>query len=411
MTPPEGVLRSADTADGWGGRMGEKYASAGDVARLFGRAAFGATAADLDRWTGKLYADVVDHLVDIPPLAQRPAVDDVMRLALERGDTLDGGSRIIFVIEQGQQWWLERMRTTPYPLEERMTLFWHDHFATGPTDKGTTLGALIAQNQLLRKHALGDFRTLCEEITLDPAMLFWLDGAFNTSIAPNENYAREFFELFTLGTIPQVYTEKDIRESAKALTGWTVDPFTRIPLFNEGSHTSGNKKVLGRKIEPGGDGEYKQIVDVALDQKVSPHFIAYKLVLNFAYVPQTRDLLRSPGPLIEKVAKTLRTNEVEPARRRPDDAHGRRVPLRVAGARAADRPSADRARRPRVQGARCRRDGCSGRRRRSRGWDSVRSCRRTSAAGRSARTGCPPRRSSRATTGGSSRSSSTTTRS
>jgi uncharacterized protein (DUF1800 family) len=289
--------------------MGERYASSGDVARLFGRAAFGATAADLDRWTGKLYADVVDHLVDIPPLGQRPAVDDALRVALERGDTLDGGSRIIFLIEQGQQWWLERMRTTPYPLEERMTLFWHDHFATGPTDKGTTLGALMAQNQLLRKHALGDFRTMCEEITLDPAMLFWLDGAFNSSIAPNENYAREFFELFTLGTIPQVYTEKDIRESAKAYTGWTVDPFTRIPMFNEGSHAYGNKTVLGRKIVPGGDGEFKQIVDVALDQKVSPYFIAYKLVLNFAYVPQTRDLLQSPGPLIERIAKSLRTKK------------------------------------------------------------------------------------------------------
>ena len=202
--------------------MGEKYASSGDVARLYGRAAFGATAADLDRWTGKLYVDVVDHLLDVPPLGQRPAVDDALRIALERGDTLDGGSRIIFLIEQGQQWWLERMRTTPYPLEERMTLFWHDHFATGPTDKGTTLGALIAQNQLLRKHALGDFRTLCEEITLDPAMLFWLDGAFNSAIAPNENYAREFFELFTLGTIPQIYTENDIRESAKAYTGWSA---------------------------------------------------------------------------------------------------------------------------------------------------------------------------------------------
>ena len=286
--------------------MGEKYASAGDVARLFGRAAFGATAADLDRWTGKPYADVVDHLLDIPPLAQRPAVDDALRIALQRGDTLDGGSRLVYLIEQGQQWWLERMRTTAYPLEERMTLFWHDHFATGPTDKGTTLGALIAQNQLLRKHALGDFRTLCEEITLDPAMLFWLDGAFNSSVAPNENYAREFFELFTLGTIPQVYAEKDIRESAKALTGWTVDPFTRVPFFNDGSHTQGKKHVLGRTITPAGNVEYKQIVDVALDQAVSPYFIAYKLVLNFAYAPGTRDLLKAPGPLIERIGKALR---------------------------------------------------------------------------------------------------------
>lgn len=289
--------------------MGAKHATTQDVARLFGRAAFGATAADLDRWTGTPYADVVDHLLDVPPMFGRVAVDDPLRVALSKGDTLDGGSRIVYLPEQGQQWWLERMRTTAYPLEERMTLFWHDHFATGPTDKGTTLGSLITQNQLLRTHALGDFRTLCEEITLDPAMLFWLDGAFNSSIAPNENYAREFFELFTLGTIPQVYTEKDIRESAKALTGWTVDPFTRIPLFNDGSHSQEKKKVLGRTIEPAGNAEYKEIVDVALHQKVSPYFIAYKLVLNFAFVPSTRNLLDAPGPLIERVAKKLRSTK------------------------------------------------------------------------------------------------------
>jgi uncharacterized protein (DUF1800 family) len=286
--------------------MGEKYASAHDVARLFGRAAFGASARDLDTWTGKRYSDVVDHLVDVPDLTSRVTSDDVERVALQRGDTLDGGSRLFYFIEQAQQWWLERMRTTAYPLEERMTLFWHDHFATGPTDKGTTIGALVTQNQLLRTHALGNFRTLCEEITLDPAMLFWLDGAFNSALAPNENYAREFFELFTLGTIPQVYTEKDIRESAKVLTGWTCDPFSRIPFYNEGSHSPDKKVVLGRKIVNKGDAEYKEIVDVALDQSVSPYFIAYKLVLNFAYAPETRNVLKAPGPLIAKIAHTLR---------------------------------------------------------------------------------------------------------
>jgi uncharacterized protein (DUF1800 family) len=140
-------------------------------------------------------------------------------------------------------------------------------------------------------------------------MLFWLDGAFNSSIAPNENYAREFFELFTLGTIPQIYTEKDIRESAKVLTGWTVDPFTRIPFYNEGSHSPEKKTVLGRTIPNKGNVEYKEIVDVALDQRVSPYFIAYKLVLNFAFVPPTRDLLRAPGPLIDRIAKRLRTTK------------------------------------------------------------------------------------------------------
>ena len=282
--------------------MGAVKASRQDVARLFGRAAFGATAADLDKWTGQPYAEVVSYLVDIPPPDLRvPAPDDAERLSLDKVEDY-----LFLRLQEAQQWWLDRMRTTAYPLEERMTLFWHDHFATGVNDKGSFVGAMVAQNQTLRRNALGNFRQFCAEVTLDPAMLFWLDGAFNAGYAPNENYAREFFELFTLGTIPQIYTEQDIRQSARALTGWSCDPFTRVPFFDENNHTPGNKKVLGRTITPAGDQEYLKIVDVALAQRVAPLFIAYKLVLNFAYAPETRNLLKSPGPLIGRIARTLR---------------------------------------------------------------------------------------------------------
>ena len=287
--------------------MGKARASRHDVARLFGRAAFGATAEDLDRWTGQPYAEVVSFLLDFPPVSQRvPAPDEAERISLEQGTAAEGGLMLLYPLQQAQDWWLERMRTTRYPLEERMTLFWHDHFATAPNDKGTSIGTMLAQNQLLREHGLGSFRELCERITVDPAMLFWLDGAYNASYAPNENYAREFFELFTLGTIPQVYTEKDIRASARALTGWTADYFTRVVVFYNEAHDQGKKVVLGRTIKNLGDQEYKAIVDVALDQKVSPFFVAYKMVQNFAWPPATRDLLRSPGPLISRIGDTLR---------------------------------------------------------------------------------------------------------
>jgi uncharacterized protein (DUF1800 family) len=282
--------------------MAEGKATRQDVARLFGRAAFGATAADLDKWTGHLYDEVVGYLVDFKAAdARAPAPDDIERLAHEHADNTGTAT-----LQQAQQWWLERMRSTAYPLEERMTLFWHDHFATGPNDKGTGAGPLVTQNQTLRVNALGNFRTMCEKITLDPAMLFWLDGAFNSGFAPNENYAREFFELFTLGKYPQVYAERDIRQSAKALSGWTCDSFTRLPRFDQGNHAPGTKTVLHRTITDQGNKEYLEIIDVALAQTVSPLFIAYKLVQNFAYVPETRNLLKSPGPLIGKIARTLR---------------------------------------------------------------------------------------------------------
>ena len=110
-------------------------------------------------------------------------------------------------------WWLDRMVRTQRPLVEKMTLFWHDHFATreGETPR------MLAQNRLLRKHALGKFPALLEGVTRDPAMQLFLSLADSSKEAPNENYARELMELFTLG---KGYTEKDIREAARALTGF-----------------------------------------------------------------------------------------------------------------------------------------------------------------------------------------------
>jgi uncharacterized protein (DUF1800 family) len=117
-------------------------------------------------------------------------------------------------------WWLDRMVRTEAPLVERMALVWHDWFATSRA----TVDArwMLRQNALLRRQALGDFGTLVREITRDPAMLTWLNGIENTRAQPNENYARELQELFTLGA-GRGYTERDVRQMARALTGWRAD--------------------------------------------------------------------------------------------------------------------------------------------------------------------------------------------
>lgn len=272
--------------------MGDPVASRADVSRLFGRAAFGATSAQLDQWAGKPYAAVVDHLLTIPDPATRGlATDDVSRVVAEVGHNLP----------LAQSWWLRRMQTSPWPLEERLVLFWHDHFATSYTPEGPSVMLLMKQNQTLRLHALGNFRSLCEAITIDPAMLLWLNGSVNTVERPNENYARELFELFTIGTIPQVYSEADVRESARALTGWNADALGLV-RFNVNRHDTGTKTVLGTTIHDAGELEYKAIVDVALRQPVAAKFLAYKLVQNFAYLPTTRDLFDAPDPLVDEVA-------------------------------------------------------------------------------------------------------------
>jgi uncharacterized protein (DUF1800 family) len=283
-----------------------------DVSRLFARAAFGATTQDLDTWAGRPYAEAVEHLLNVPALDNRvpPPADEPERLLLEG---LPGPELGEFTqeVELAGRWWMERMRTTQHPLEERMTLLWHDHFATAYLFPYPDVQMLMRQNQTLRRHALGNFRTMVEAMTVDPAMLYWLNGNENTKGAPNENYARELLELFTLGVIPQVYTEQDIREAARALTGWqalaVVGPRAE-PSFSASRHDTGTKTVLGVTFGNLGDQEYKKVVDIALAQDAAPKFLAYKMAVNFAYLPPTGDLFQDPDPLVDRVAESLRAS-------------------------------------------------------------------------------------------------------
>jgi uncharacterized protein (DUF1800 family) len=146
-------------------------------------------------------------------------------------------------------WWLDRMVRGNQPLIERMTLVWHDWFATSNQKVGSQ-ALMLNQNQTLRAGALGSFEALLSSVTRDPAMLLWLDGVKNTSRAPNENYGRELMELFTLGA-SNGYTETDVREQARALTGWRILAAQRGAqpsdfFFQPQVHDAGAKTIFGR---------------------------------------------------------------------------------------------------------------------------------------------------------------------
>lgn len=266
-----------------------------EVARLFGRACFGATKADLDTWTGTPYEQVVDSL--FPPATRVPEPDEARRVQLEDATS----DRLA-----PQRWWLERMRTAQYPLEERMTLFWHTHFPTAYAGD-PNMGDLMVQNQTLRRNALGSFRTMLEELTVDVAMLFWLSGRMSRVGFVNENYARELFELFAAGTIPQLYDETDVRQAAKALTGWQVSA-ERTATFTQSRHDRSVKTVYGRQIcgypanDPRHAVEYQEVVDVALSLPTTARYVARELVASFGYIPQTTNLLADEDPLVTAVA-------------------------------------------------------------------------------------------------------------
>jgi uncharacterized protein (DUF1800 family) len=175
-------------------------------------------------------------------------------------------------------WWLDRMARTNQPLIERMALVWHDWFATGDVGQGTLN---LDQYRLFRRRALGSFRELLYDVTVDPAMLVWLSGIENTRETPNENYARELMELFTLGA-DAGYTEQDVREQARSLTGWTAeyddDSGQLFDFHFEGDlHDGGVKKVFGRS----GYHDWRGSCTLCLEHPRHARFVIRKLWSSF----------------------------------------------------------------------------------------------------------------------------------
>ncbi len=191
-------------------------------------------------------------------------------------------------------WWLYRMRYTPSQLLEKTTLFWHGHFATSAA-KVTKAKMMLDQIALLRRGALGEFEPTVRAISRDPAMLVWLDSTSNRKIRPNENYARELMELFCLGI--GNYTETDIKQMARAFTGWEVRKGKFV--FNRWQHDTGSKSFLGASGEFDGD----DAVRIVLEQPAASRFIASKLVRYFV-----SDEPALPDRLVEPLAKQLREN-------------------------------------------------------------------------------------------------------
>ena len=197
--------------------------------------------------------------------------------------------------ERVAYWWANRMVLTQRPLEEKMALFWHGHFATGD-EKVQDYRKMLQQNELLRAKATGNFRDLLIAVSQDPAMLASLDAGVNVKGAPNENFAREIMELFTMGV--GNYTEKDIQEAARAFTGWNYKGLDYV--VNPQQHDDGIKTVLGRS----GNFDGVQVIDIILAQQVTSEYIADKL---YRYVVR-EDV--TPAMRV-KLGKLLRDSQFE----------------------------------------------------------------------------------------------------
>lgn len=286
-TAPDRLPRDLD-------RLPEIRFGHAEARHLLWRAGFGGTPDQIAIVAEWGLEKAVDHLLEIEKTPHDwPAADrfdkDIMRpetaeeqlaeRAARRSQDEDTLARFRLMRQQRQRqdrrqiadmqrWWLTRMIETPRPLEEKMTLFWHGHFATSYRTIEDSYH-MFQQNQLFRKHAVGSFSDLLYAIIRDPAMLAYLDNNDSRVGRPNENLARELMELFGLGV--GNYTEQDIKEGARALTGYTFQD--NEFRFVHDNHDKGTKTILGRR----GTLDGEDFVAAILAQRASSEFVATKL--------------------------------------------------------------------------------------------------------------------------------------
>jgi len=275
-----------------------------DEARhLLNRTGFGATQGEIERYASMTRTQAVETLLNNARVAASTApptwtIDQSALRYPRKGTDASVEERKLFVQQQVRDgielrgWWVNEMLVTPSPLTERMTLFWHNHFVSSQQKvKFATL--MYRQNALLRANALGNFGTTLHAIARDPAMLIYLDTVRNRQGAPNENFAREVMELFTLGE--GQYSERDIKEAARAFTGWSLDRDSGQFIFRPFLHDYGVKTVLGKSGNLDGD----DVLDILLAQPQTAQFVTRKLWREFV----------SPDPdeaQVTRIAKRFR---------------------------------------------------------------------------------------------------------
>lgn len=305
------------------------------VEHLLRRAAFGATVAERNRFATYPYLVAVNALTEFD--LEGADVDDRIGVSGYVGINTGGRFQPNLDINQARQRWLFRMVHSPAPLREKMALFWHHHFATGfnkvASDVGTTVAARMmdakpsedpaqakGQIELFREHALGNFRELLVAVARDSAMLYWLDNRLNTRLRPQENFARELMELFTLGV--QKFTEPDVYAAARVFTGWNVTQVFRgtdaayiTYFFNAAQHDTDAKEFSfpiyssgSNRIDPrsGASGEQDGIDLIAAlaSHPETARRMARKLWTWF--VSETRE---APDDFVESISSVYLRND------------------------------------------------------------------------------------------------------
>ena len=281
---------------------------------LLNRAGFGGTADEIASLGRRTAREAVESLVKRESPADRPTPPSWAHPDPERGARLRAfreakpEERERLQREQRQiqrtrmieleAWWLNLMASSSHPLQEKLTLFWHGHFATSAV-KVRDAYLMWRQNDLFRRHGLGSWKTILREVTLDPAMLVWLDQAQSRPPKPNENYARELMELFVLGE--GCFSERDVTETARALTGWTLDRLRQEPVYRARLHDPGMKSVMGVEGMLGLD----EVLDLLMSRPDSDRWITRRLWTFFAGTAPEAGLQESLAGCFRERGRTI----------------------------------------------------------------------------------------------------------
>src|SRR5437870_666669 len=256
-----------------------------EAAHLLRRLGFGGPPEEIDDLVSRGREGAVDYLINFSQIDNH-ALNDLLQKSFNFSNP---GDPTRFNGGEMQRWWFTRMVHTRRQFEEKLTLFWHNHFATAISKVPDLL--MFGQNLTLRQKALDRFDDLLLKVAQDAAMLVWLDGITNVRGKPNENFARELQELFTMGitdvvTGEQNYTEDDVKEIARAFTGWKPapprdpnNPFGFGFVVNPAEHDNGAKTIYGQTGNFGGE----DVVTIIAARRATARFLARKMIEFFAY--------------------------------------------------------------------------------------------------------------------------------
>ena len=273
------------------------------IDHLLRRAGFGADRETLNEYERLGVDGAIQRLLDYEK------VDDPADLIAPPQFSLGLGGQVRNAVAELQQWWLKRMAASKRPLLEKMVYFWHGHL-TSAISKVREPELMRRQNEFFRQNALASFDTILKGISRDGAMMVYLDNITNRKQHPNENYARELMELYTLGI--GNYTEQDVKESARAFTGWTINRRTGEFTVDQRQHDTGPKTFLGQTGKFDGDG----VVDAIVRHPAAGPYLARKLFSFLAYpnpdpevVQPVSDAYYASGFSIKEMVRAILTSD------------------------------------------------------------------------------------------------------